>query len=55
MEIAEGGGIGVNRSITVRNIVGEKYDRIVAYELGPMPEAIEIGVDQSLDFEETPF
>lgn len=40
MEIAEGGGVAHTEKITVRSVAGEKYDRIVAYKLGPMPEPI---------------
>ena len=37
VEIAEGGGVAYSEKITVRSIVGEKYDRIIAHQLGPMP------------------
>ena len=40
LEIAEGGGLASTEQITVRNVVGEKYDRIVGYRLGPLPEPI---------------
>ncbi len=35
--IAEDGGVAVTRAITVRHVTGEKYDRIVKHELGPIP------------------
>jgi DNA repair protein RadD len=40
VEIADAGGLAHTTSITVRTIVGEKYDRIVAYKLGPLPEPV---------------
>jgi DNA repair protein RadD len=55
VEIAEGGGLASTGRITVRNIAGEKYDRIVAYKLGPMPEAIFTGVFGGYDPDEIPF
>jgi len=36
--ICEAGGIAATESITVRNIAGEKFDRIIDYVLGPKPE-----------------
>ncbi len=38
VEIAEGGGLAMPEKITVRSVAGEKYDRIVACKLGPIPE-----------------
>ncbi len=38
VEIAEGGGLAMPQTITVRSVAGEKYDRIVGYKLGPVPE-----------------
>lgn len=40
VEIAEAGGMAHTERITVRSIAGEKYDRVVAYKLGPLPEPI---------------
>ncbi len=40
VEIAEGEGLAHTLKITVRNIVGEQYDRIVGYQLRPIPEPI---------------
>jgi DNA repair protein RadD len=38
-EIAEAGGLAHTQRITVRNIAGERFDRIVGYRLGPLPES----------------
>jgi DNA repair protein RadD len=54
VEIAEGGGLAYTETIIVRHIAGDRYDRIVAYELGPLPEPIEPKVDQ-LSEQEVPF
>ena len=43
VEIAEGGGLAHTEKIIVRNIAGEKYDRIVGYKLGPLPEPVPAG------------
>jgi DNA repair protein RadD len=42
VELAEAGALRSTHKITVRSVAGEKYDRIVGYELGPMPEAVEV-------------
>jgi DNA repair protein RadD len=53
VELCECGALTQTLGITVRSIAGEQYDRIVGYELGPMPEPIAAEV---LEFyEETPF
>jgi DNA repair protein RadD len=38
VEIAKAGGLAETKSITVRAVAGEKYERIVDYELGEIPE-----------------
>lgn len=55
VEQAEAGGLATTEKITVRSIVGEKYDRIVAYKLGPLPEALEVGSHDPFDPDEVPF
>ena len=40
VEIAEGGGIAHTEKVIVRSVTGEKYDRVVGYKLGPMPEPL---------------
>ena len=54
VEIADGGGVAWTSEITVRSVAGEKYDRIVGYKIGPMPEAVAIGGDD-YDLDELPF
>jgi len=52
VEISEGGGVAAAKTITVRSVAGEPYERIVDYDLGPMPEPVPAEV---LDFyEESP-
>lgn len=53
VEIAEGGGLAPTLKITVRNIAGEKYDRVVDFKLGLMPEPVEAFGDYDPD--EIPF
>jgi DNA repair protein RadD len=53
VELAEAGALAPTEAITVRSIVGEKYDRIVGYRLGPLPEPAFPG--PSFDPEEVPF
>jgi DNA repair protein RadD len=48
VEIARAGGLAATRSITVRSVAGEQYDRIIAHELGPIPARS--NADDLLDF-----
>jgi DNA repair protein RadD len=41
VEIAKAGGLADTKSITVRSVSGEDYDRITDHQLGPIPEAVE--------------
>ncbi len=50
--IAETGGVANAEKITVRSVVGEQFDRIVGYELGPLPEPV--GTD-GIDLDDVPF
>jgi DNA repair protein RadD len=36
--VAEAGGLAATKSITVRSVAGERFERIAEYELGPVPE-----------------
>lgn len=36
--ICESGAIAATKSIVVRSVSGEKFDRIIGYDLGPIPE-----------------
>ena len=53
VEIAEAGGLCPTHGITVRTVTGERFDRIVGYDLGPRPDAVPVG-DVFAD-EEVPF
>lgn len=55
VEIAEAGGLAPTEAITVRSIVGEKYDRIVGYKLGSRPEPIATDSYFGYDPDEIPF
>jgi len=41
--LAQAGALAETRAITVRYTPGEKYDRVIGYELGPVPELAERG------------
>ncbi len=53
VEIAEAGGLCPTHGITVRTVTGERFDRIVGYDLGPRPDAVPVA-DVFAD-EEVPF
>jgi DNA repair protein RadD len=53
VELGDSGALAQTLEITVRSIAGEQYDRIVDFELGPMPEPVAAEVLES--YEETPF
>jgi len=55
VEIAEGGGVAFTEKIRVRSVAGEKYDRIVGYELGPMPKPVPLHEAMGYDESEIPF
>jgi DNA repair protein RadD len=56
LALIEGGAVAQTLAITVRSVSGEEYDRIIDYELGPMPEPLDL-LQHSNDFtdEEVPF
>ena len=41
VEIAKAGGLADTKSITVRSVSGQDYDRITDHQLGPIPELLE--------------
>ena len=43
VELAEAGSLAPTRAITVRSVAGEKYDRIVNYQLGEKPPTVTVG------------
>jgi DNA repair protein RadD len=54
-EIIAGGGLAATVSITVRQVAGDEFERIIDYELGPMPEAIPMDDLAPFDPSEVPF
>lgn len=55
IEIIEGGGLAPTLGISVRAVAGDPYERIIDYELGPMPEAIPTSDLLDYDPDEIPF
>ena len=55
VDIANSGGLAVTTSITVRKVAGDEFERIIDYELGPMPEPIPAGEGGGYDLDEVPF
>lgn len=51
--LANAGALCATHSITVRSVAGERYDRVVDYELDEKPEAIPLGND--IDLDDVPF
>jgi len=54
VEIAEAGGLAITQRIVVRTVAGEKFDRIVGYTLGPMPEPV-YSTAAECDLDDVPF
>lgn len=55
IEIIEGGGLAPTLAIKVRSVAGDPYERIIDYELGPMPEGIPTNERPEFDLDEIPF
>jgi DNA repair protein RadD len=55
VDSAQAGGLAVTKSITVRSVAGEKYDRIVDYELGEKPEALPLPTTMGYTDDDVPF
>lgn len=53
VEIAEAGGLCPTHGIAVRTVTGERFDRIVGYDLGARPDAVPVG--DVFAAEEVPF
>ena len=51
--VASRGRVAEPELITVRSVVGEKYDRIIGYRLGPLPDPNLVFA--GADFEDVPF
>ena len=54
VDIANCGGVAPTTAITVRTISEDEFERIVGYEIGPMPEAVCAG-ETTADAEGVPF
>jgi DNA repair protein RadD len=54
VEIAQGGGLAPTKSITVRSVDGDPYERVVDCVLGPIPEPVDVPSDTPLD-DDIPF
>jgi DNA repair protein RadD len=55
VDIASGGGLAATKSITVRTVAGEKFDRVVDYELGEKPEPLPLHQAMGYTDNEIPF
>jgi hypothetical protein len=53
--LADAGALAIPEKVTVRNITGEKYDRIIAYQLPPFVAAKEAIPPALFDTDEVPF
>ena len=53
VELANAGALCLTHAIVVRSIAGERFDRILNYELAPLPEPVPVG--SSLLDDEVPF
>ena len=55
VEVADGGGLANTNSITVRSVSGEQFERIIDYDLGPVPEPLPAIECDDYDPDEIPF
>lgn len=55
VDIANAGGLAATKSITVRTVAGERFDRIVDYQLGEKPEALPLHQALGYRDEDIPF
>jgi DNA repair protein RadD len=55
VDVASAGGVATTSRITVRVVSGERFDRIVDYELGEKPEPILLDNTQQTSTDEIPF
>jgi len=53
VELAQAGAVAPTHAITVRTVTGERFDRIVGYDLGPKPEPAFL--DAAFTDQEVPF
>lgn len=55
IEVINGGGLATTIAIKVRSVAGDPYERIIDYELGPMPEGVPASDHSEFDPDEIPF
>ena len=55
VDIANAGGLATTKSITVRTVAGEQFDRIVDYELGEKPEPAPMMEPDMIPADDIPF
>lgn len=55
VDIANAGGVAATHKITVRSVTGEKFDRIIDYELGEKPEPLPVDAIPGFDDSDIPF
>jgi DNA repair protein RadD len=55
IEIIDGGGLAHTHGITVRAVSGDPYERIIDYQLGPVPEPIPVDEFCGYNPEDIPF
>lgn len=66
VDLADRGALAQPSQITVRKIAGEKFDRVIEWELGPVPQwrepgwddvavAQPVGVENEFDYDDIPF
>lgn len=53
--LANCGALAQTRSVTVRSVAGERFDRIVDYELGEKPEPLPLDERPTTDLSDIPF
>jgi DNA repair protein RadD len=55
VDVANAGGVAATQTITVRTVAGEKFDRIVDYELGEKPKPVPVEVYSTTTPDDIPF
>jgi hypothetical protein len=56
LERIEGGALAQTLAIVIRNVAGDEYERIIDYELGPIPDPLDDENQcRSITDEEVPF
>ena len=55
VDIANAGGVAATKAIVIRTVSGEKFDRIVDYELGEKPESVALDSTSQSCPDEIPF